>query len=277
MLNNRFSLHRKVLLALSLGLFTTANLPILAQAKSLNQKEVTRWEETPHPSPFSRFEGKMLAIREGSTVRFRPPNVGTPHRRTGAAVRGGGGCGFSAQDKLVALLPATEPVLTVAEYPTVFVFVSLPQTTAKEADFTLWGGSNQDKVVYETTIKLPSKPGIVSFSLPKNRTLPPLEVGKSYYWDFSVACDPQNRAEALVAQGQIQRVELNRDLVKSLKNASLRDRPAVYAEAGIWYDALTSLAELHRSSPQDSTLAADWAELLKSVGLETIAQEPLIP
>jgi hypothetical protein len=81
----------------------------------------------------------------------------------------------------------------------------------------------------------------------------------------------------MVAEGQIERVEPNPNLVAQLKTASPRDRAALYAEAGIWYDAVNSIAQLRRSSPNDTAIAADWAELLKSVGLDTISQKPLIP
>lgn len=270
MVINKFCLHRSALLALSLELFSTASFPILAQEQLLNRQEITAYF-----TQFSPSGVEMSPMRNALAQRFKLPNipsVGKPLRRTGAAVRGG--CNYSTADKLVALLPATEPVLTVAEYPT--VFVSLPQTTAKEAEFVLLN-ANKDQVLYETTITLPSNPGIVSFSLPKEGSLPPLETGKNYYWYFSVICNPQERAEDLVAEGQFQRVELSSKLASDLKNASLGDRPVVYVEAGIWYEALTTLAELRRSSPNDLKISADWTELLKSVGLENIAQKPLIP
>jgi len=56
---------------------------------------------------------------------------------------------------------------------------------------------------------------------------------------------------------------------------SLLDRVIIYAKAGIWYDALSNLAELRRRNPNDPTVIRDWQELLKSVGMEKIAQEPL--
>ncbi len=282
MVINKFSLHRTAIVALSLELLTTVSFPILAQAESLNQKELTRWEVSTPPAHFLRSGGGMSSTLQARAVRF--PNVGTPRRRTAAAVRGAttavpDSCGNSTNEQLVALLPSTEPALTVAEYPTILVF--LPQTSAKKAEFILVednkDNNKEREVLYETTVTLPSSPGIVSVSLPNNGTLLPLEVGKSYRWYFSVICNPQDRSDEPHVEGEIRRDKPSPNLVAELKNAPSRDRAALYAEAGIWYDAVNSIAQLRRSSPNDTAIAADWAELLKSVGLNTISQKPLIP
>ncbi len=280
MVVNKSSLQRTALVALSLELLTTASFPMLAQATSLNQKELARWEVSTPPTHFPRSGGEMFSISQARAVRFRVPNVGRPRRRTAAAVRSG--CGNSTDNKLVAstdeelvaLRPIPDPALTVSEYPT--IFVSLPQTSAKEAEFFL-KEDGKDDIVYETTVTLPSNPGIVSVSLPDNGTLPALEVGKTYHWYFLMICNPQDRSDEPYVEGEIQRVEPSPNLVAELKNASPRDRAALYAEAGIWYDAVNSIVQLRRSSPNDTAIAADWAELLKSVGLDTISQKPLIP
>lgn len=278
MRSNKSFLPCTALVALSLELLTTASFPMLAQARSLNQKELARWEGS---TPSTHFpHSKESSILQARAVRFRVPNVGTPRRRTSAAVRGAAGtvpnnCGNSTNEQLVALLPPTEPTLTVAEYPT--IFVSIPRTSAKEAEFILAKDNDgEQEVIYETTVTLPSNPGIVNVSFPNNKTLPPIEVGKSYRWYFSVICNPQDRTDEPHVGGEIQRVEPSPNLVAELKNASPRDRAAIYAEAGIWYNALNSIAQLRRSSPNDRAIAADWAELLKSVGLDTISQKPLI-
>ncbi|MBD0343691.1 MAG: DUF928 domain-containing protein [Coleofasciculus sp. Co-bin14] len=282
MVSNKLSLHRTALVVLSLEILATASFPILAQAESLNQKELPRWEVSNFPAHFPRSGGKMFSISQARTIRF--PNVGTPRRLTSGGVRGAtaavpDSCGNSTNEQLVALLPSTEPTLTVAEYPAIFVF--LPQTSAKKADFILVednkGNNKEREVLYETTVTLPSNPGIVSISLPNNGTLPPLEVGKSYRWYFSVICNPQDGGEEPYVEGEIRRDKPSPNLVAELKNAPPRDRAALYAEAGIWYDAIDSIAQLRRSSPNDTAIAADWTELLKSVGLDTISQKPLLP
>jgi putative transposon-encoded protein len=277
MVIDKFSLQRAALVVLSLELLTTASFPMLARSQSLNQEELARWEVSTPPTHFPRSEGEISSILQARAIRF--PNVGRPRRLISGGVRGEtakvpDSCGNSTSEQVVALLPPTEPVLTVAEYPT--IFVSLPRTSAKEAEFIL-KEADKDEVLYKTTVTLPSNSGIVSVSLPANGTLPPLEVGKDYHWYFFVICNSQDQADEPFVDGQIQRVKPSPNLVAELKNAPPRDRAALYAEAGVWYDAINSIAQLRRSSPNNGAIAADWAELLKSVGLDTISQKPLIP
>lgn len=269
MVKNKSSLPCTILLTLSLELVVPTGFPVLAQAQILDQRGLARSEVSTKQTHSPSVRRGIPPSSQARAIRF--PKVGTPRRREGAAVRGS--CDSTAE-KPVPLLPTTEPVLTAAQYPT--FFVNLPQTSIKEAELFLLSG-NKDRIVYETTVTLPDKPGIVSFSFPTDGTLPPLEVGKNYHWQLSVICGSQDQEEYTLIEGPVQRVELSPNLVDELKKASPREHPAIYAEAGIWYDAVTSLAQLRRSSPDDSAIAADWSELLKSAGLDEIAQKPLIP
>ncbi len=267
---NKSSLQRLALLALSLELLTAASFPMLAEARSLNREGLAPGKVSEHPTRLPGVRVGMFPFQQ-ARLRFRIPKVGRPRRQEAAAVRGG--CSNASEEKLVALLPTTDPVLTVASYPT--IFVSLPQTSAKQAEFLLLDAKN-GQVVYETTLTLPNEPGIVSISLPNNGNIPPLKEGTSYHWYFSVICNPQDRADDVVAEGQIQRVQPSASLAAKLQSASPRDRAALYAEEGIWYDSVTTLAQLRRSSPNNTAIATDWTELLDSVGLNTISQKPLI-
>jgi len=51
---------------------------------------------------------------------------------------------------------------------------------------------------------------------------------------------------------------------------------SVYAKNGIWYETITTLAQLRRQTPTDSRLTAQWTKLLESQGLESIADQPLV-
>ncbi|MFP5270957.1 DUF928 domain-containing protein [Coleofasciculus sp.] len=276
MLSNKFSLHRMALVALFVELLTTSSFPMLAQGRSLNQEELAPWKISTPPTHFPENQVEKSPTLHAQSIRF--PTTGKPRRRESAAVRGGteaavvpNSCGNSSDEQMVALLPPTEPVRTVAEHPTILVY--LPENTAKQAEFYL-KEADKDEIIYETTVTLPGHSGIVSVPLPDNGTLPALEVGKMYTWHFFVIC--QDMTNEPYVEGQIERVEPSPNLVAELENASPRDRAAIYAEAGIWYDCLNSLAQLRRSAPNDTAIASDWAELLESVGLDTISQKPLI-
>jgi hypothetical protein len=89
-------------------------------------------------------------------------------------------------------------------------------------------------------------------------------------------CGETIRPDNPTVEGRIQRIAPNPALSSQLKSLSAVERAALYGKNGIWYDTLTSLAQQRRSQPKDSTLAATWEKLLKSVGLEAIATKPLL-
>jgi len=203
-----------------------------------------------------------------------PPPRPLPGRREPAAGRG---CEFSLpQTPLTALIPGTNLGLTLAAYPTFFFYI--PQTSAKEVRFVLLDEEKGNQV-YKTTFTPPSTPGIVSLSLPIDKNLPPLEVGKKYRWYFQINCSAQQREQDIgevYVEGWIQRVEPSSMLTSQLEKASSRGRVDLYRKNHLWYDALTSLAEQRRLNPHNLALVDAWKTLLQSEKLDEIAQEPLI-
>lgn len=195
---------------------------------------------------------------------------GLPGRRIGGGTRGE--CPLGAK-RLTALVPENNLGLTEAAYPTFFFYIPESQTP-KAIEFVLLDDS--DRQVYETTFMTTGTAGIINLSLPSFAGLQPLEIGKNYHWYFSMLCNPLNRAEDVFVEGWIQRVEPNPVLALKLENASAAERVNLYASAGLWHEALMTLTELRRDRPNDSPIAANWTKLLQNVGLETIAQEPLI-
>lgn len=198
-------------------------------------------------------------------------STGIPSRRIPGASRGG--CIAPPNDKptLTALVPETGAQLTTAGYPTFFFYI--PQIPAQALELAL--SDEHDEELYTVTFKPTSKPGIFGFSLPTN-SMRPLEIGKRYHWSFSLICDRSDRSGDLVVEGAIQRVKPDPNLTAQLEKAQQGERAALYATAGFWQDTLATLAYLRRLNPSDSGLRSDWEDLLRSQGLQTIAQEPLI-
>jgi hypothetical protein len=131
-----------------------------------------------------------------------------------------------------------------------------------------------DNDVYRSAIALPSKPGVVSVRLPSN--VAGLELNKPYHWYFNIYCDQRRTPPPDSVDGVVQRVNLNGAIAQQIESASLLQKVDLYAENGIWYDAITTLADLRLAKPEDSTLLADWSSLLQSVNLKDIASAPLI-
>ena len=219
---------------------------------------------------------------EPGAIRFAPPalvNRGAPTgRRRGGASRGQ--CP-EVEKPLTALVPATrKPLgegqgsvesvwgLTVSERPTLWFYVPYSLTPKFPIEFVL--NDEQENYVYRASVTVSqSQPGVIKLTLPPTVTL---ETGRMYHWYFLIDCKPD-----VDVHGWIRRIPLNPTLASQLQQSTPKERVALYANEGIWYDALTTLAELRIANPQDTSLMNDWASLLQSVGLDAISREPLVP
>jgi len=182
------------------------------------------------------------------------------------------GCASSSQLSLTPLVPKNKIGQTVSDYPTFFFY--LPQTDAELAEFILEDQSGNQ--IYRQDLPIKNVSGVIGVSIPANTNVPPLEVGKKYTWIFSLVCDPEDRSSDLLEIGIVRRVELSAEILRELENANPRQKTFIYAENGIWQDALSNLAAARRANPNDTDLAADWESLLDSVTLGAIAKEPIV-
>ncbi|MEG3894989.1 MULTISPECIES: DUF928 domain-containing protein [unclassified Microcoleus] len=206
-------------------------------------------------------------VQPREDIDDRPPT----HPR-GPVVRGG--CGSSSQLGLKALVPTNKRGRTVSDYPT-FLFY-LPQTGAELAEFTL-EEDESGKQIYKQDLTISNLSGVIGVSIPANQNVPPLEVGKTYTWNFTVICDSQDRSSDQMETGIVRRVELSADIRSQLEKADPRQKTFIYAQNGIWQDALSTLVAARRANPNDAELVADWKILLDSVKLGEIAAEPIVP
>lgn len=198
------------------------------------------------------------------------PSVGeNPGRRESAGVRGA--C-LPPNQALTVLIPENQVTLTTSLYPTLFFY--LPATQAQEALFILY--DENEREIYRSIFSIKEMSGLLKLSIPDGFTSPKLEEGKNYYWQFSMFCDPNNPSLDPFVDGWVQRVPLTEDISNNLATASDSEKVDIYTAAGIWQDALTTLADLRQNNPNNQNLAAQWNQLLENIGLEKIAQEPII-
>ncbi|MEG4506515.1 DUF928 domain-containing protein [Microcoleus sp. F6_B4] len=183
-----------------------------------------------------------------------------------------GGCASISPLGLTALVPKNKIGRTVSEYPTFFFY--LPKTEAESAEFILKDQSGNQ--IYKQDLTITNLSGVIGVSIPANTNVPPLEVGKSYRWNFTVICNSQDRSGDEIESGVLRRVELSADIRSQLEKADPRQKTVIYAENGIWQDALSTLAAIRRANPNDAELTADWESLLDSVKWGEIAKEPIV-
>ena len=222
------------------------------------------------PSSLAGVRTSSQPLLLSQNLNFKPPDVTAPSNRQGGTHRGGQLC--PAGLSVTPLVPPTNIGLTLTESPTVFVYV--PQTSA-EIEFTLLT-ENEEKIVYEKTFKV-DESGIVGISIPAmNDNNKSLEVGKRYVWSFSIICEPENRSADSVVKGFVQRIAPQSTLKSDLASPDPMTRLNIYAQNGIWYETIATLAQMRRQTPGDARLTAKWTELLQSQGLESVAAQPLL-
>ena len=241
---------------------------------------------------------KAQLTTSSNSINFTPPPP--PPDRSAAGDRGSAasrGCGKGEQS-LMALAPDYQetislkegekiPVtkvwgLTTDEYPTFWFFVPYDKSSITEMEFVIKDESQKpSKTIYRELLKKPENPGIISVDTKK--AIEPLQVSKtkhqkSYHWflKLKVKCSPQQSAELKSVDGWIERVNLSSNLTKSIQQATPLQRAALYAENGIWHNALTTLGEARLAKPKDAPLLADWIILLNSEELNSLANYPLV-
>jgi len=170
--------------------------------------------------------------------------------------------------------------LTTAKHPTFWLYVPYSFQSPRRIEFSL--KDENGKQIYHTSF-LESKisPGIVGFELPS--AAPSLEVNKVYHWQFSMSCNPENAdvvedfgVEGAAVEAWIHRIKPNSSLTEQLNRATPEERVALYTKAGIWFEAVTTLAQLRRQNPNNVKLREEWVQLLKDVDLDAIADEPIV-
>ncbi|MDJ0800581.1 MAG: DUF928 domain-containing protein [Calothrix sp. MO_167.B12] len=242
--------------------------------------------------------GAQLVTSSKTSIQFKSPPP--PPDRSAAGERGEAasrGCGNNKQS-LMALVPdykqtikldggETIPItkvwgLTTAEYPTFWFFVPYDKSSITKMEFVIKDESQKpSKTIYRAFLNKPERPGIIG--IPIDKTAKPLQVSqtkhqKMYRWFFKVRvkCNPEQSAELRTVEGWIERVKLNPTLADSLKQVKPLQQAALYAENGIWHNALTTLAKLRLANPKDASLLANWTSLLKSEELDSLANHSLI-
>jgi hypothetical protein len=222
-------------------------------------------EQKAVPPPPSDEQKDKLPPKESTTSVslpvYKPPLRGAPGGRVGGGTRG-------IRDELFTLfLLAPDHVgLTGQEQPTLYWYLS--KLTRYPIEVTII----EDQAIYplfEKRISLPVQPGIQQVRLADYdvHLLPNIE----YWWFVSVVPDPDHRSRDILAGGLIERIEISESLRAKLAQAEKGETPQIYAEAGIWYDALMTISDLIDATPNDTVLRKQRAALLEEVGLSEIA------
>lgn len=194
-----------------------------------------------------------------STIQLNLPDLSAPGNRESGSTRESESC---IAEKIVALVPESNYGETQQGYPTFYAYV--PSTTAKTAIFRMVNETTGE-TFYEGKFSLAGDAGIVGVTLPDNGLQQAMEVGQSYYWYLGLICDGIP-TEGTTVESLVTRVAPEVDELQADASAL----PALYAEAGLWYDALEASARLKISD------TFPWNALLDAVALENLITAPIL-
>ncbi len=264
----------KLALAIALALIEITSCLEIAQAQlSPSLKGVS---DPPGQPPVDGNPPKRVPAGTGVSDPPRPPVDGNPPEREPAGTRGP--CENTTGTPFTPLLPVSKSGFsgyTLTEHPTFWFYIPYKTSSVSSGKFSI--EDQQGNPLYQTSVRLPNTPGIVSISIPI--TEKPLEKNKEYRWTFTLtlSCASQETSESANQEtselpnvwhtGIVQRVDMPA-LESQLKTATLEERINLYVENGIWYDAPTDLAKSNERSQA-------WRNLLKSLGLEQLANEAI--
>jgi|GEM_PF-1575489 len=171
---------------------------------------------------------------------------------------------------------------TVAEQPIFWFYVPyvasniLGQTNSEATDeadsirvgkFVLLDRDKNFISSHLMAIQLLQSPQLVTFQVPSF-----LELNQFYNWYFSIICEPEKPSRNPVVRGWIERIEPSSELANALQNSPPFQKHLIYAENGIWFEALSELvASLRRFSPliqpQREQIQQDWTDFLASINI----------
>jgi hypothetical protein len=191
---------------------------------------------------------------------FKAPLRGAPATRVGGASRG------AATAMSVDVLAPNQTGYTTHASPTIYWYVS--ETIKKPVEVTITGTRLEDAVkpLLEVTLQPPIRKGIHALRLEDHGVS--LKPDVEYQYFVAVVNNYNQRADDVIAGGSIKRVSASADVQAKLKQASPLKAAEVYAESGIWYDAIDALSKEIAANP---ALRAQRAALLEQVGLNDVA------
>jgi Domain of Unknown Function (DUF928) len=279
------------------GVFTIIFAGVLtdySSSASLYLAEGGRSKPTPKSSQIHLGQRSRPQVKPRKRLNWRVSVRPTSYRQ-GALARSST-CA-QVNQALTAIVPDTQAGETIdrnflpvdyssRDYPTLWIHVptTAPGTSAY---LTLQQaiGEKTRKQIYSTPLILSGRSGFIGIKMP--RSLPAMQVGQRYLWQLRLPCGDPSRPETHpIIGGWIERVDLqqwiqnsdrpSQDRIKQLAIAPAAEKPAIYAELGIWQDALTGLAELKLKHPTDRQIAQDWQDLLSQTGMASLAQAPVL-
>ena len=182
-----------------------------------------------------------------------------------------------AGKNLRAIAPNNGLGFTFDDYP--YFFWYFPGVEyAQGIDFMLFKQTVQEETgeleparVYRQKLNL-DKSGIIAFPLPADKSQP-LEEGEEYVWRIRIRCTGRT---AMNLSYSIKRQSTdNPQLIAKLEAAPVDQHPLIFAESGVWFDALKMIALQLEQAPENPVLQEDWNDVLREIEFDDLIGEPI--
>lgn len=223
-------------------------------------------EKTNEVEPSTQAPLPPTTIPVRTKVVYKPPLRGAPAVRIDGGSRGSG-----VSLICLTVLAPDHTGLTVQEQPSLFWYQSKPADVPFE--LTLLEDKKPHPIL---DVKLPDShnAGIQRLKLSDYHVT--LSPGVEYEWVVALVVDPDSRSRDVIASGCIERVVPSDELLARLTSVSKANLPEIYAEEGIWYDALEAVSDLLDAQPDNALWRAERADLLQQAGATNAASASLI-
>ena len=185
---------------------------------------------------------------------YRPPARGKPRSRVAGGVRGG-----ETDLPILQVLAPQHTGLTLSGQPSFFWYINRLPPEGTALAFTIVDDTRIEPLL-EAPLESPGRPGIHRIDLADFGVQ--LRQGVEYEWSIVLVVDPEQRSRDIVSVGWVDRVEAPPRLGEA-------GPPSVhvYAEHGLWYEALAAALDEVEAQPEDPLPRTYRDALLRQVGL----------
>lgn len=194
-----------------------------------------------------------LAQSNSANQGYVPPAKDQKQQK--ATASGSRGCSNQPID-IVPIIPTDHTATTVSTRPNFLFF--LKHQLNLPVNFTLVEPGIVEPL-WEEKITI-NQSGILLLSLPPSVNL---EVDKVYVWNFEVTCNLDRPSENWYIRAAIKRVIQTTELKRKLAAANSEfEKAVIFANNGIWYDAITT-----SYNGRDKSSSSYFEQLLVQIGL----------
>ncbi|MEM9264124.1 MAG: DUF928 domain-containing protein [Cyanobacteria bacterium P01_F01_bin.13] len=223
----------------------------------------------------------IMATGAEAFPTYKPKPRGIPNIRVSGGTRSPSDMSCISEPQapqLTSVFPDDDLGYTTNRYPAFQWY--MPSNNASHVEFHLYEVISEEdglfEPIYQTAFVPNSTAGIATLQLPRTAGLAPLSPENYYYWSVEVYC-PDEPTAVMMAEGYVELLIPDPTLAAALANSDGLSRAAIAAENSLWFDATRALTEHLQTQPNDDQAIEGWQKLLESIGLENIAEAPILP